>query len=246
MPTPDRPTDSPYREAESDPAAAKNATADRRMFLRQLSGDAVVTAGKLAGASAVLRRSLVAAGEAAVGHLETATDAAAPGEPAVAPGQIEAPGAADTAASPRVASAPTPPDPVSTLTAAQHAFLANGTRAVLAVNDPGGQPLVSFTTYHWDGALIRVPGRASTARAVNIDRDPRVSLLIDDVTSDAWVAIAGVASLVYGDQVEPDARLILAKYHDEAEGERRWQEMRSSGDLLSIRVRPTRFVWRAG
>jgi hypothetical protein len=137
-----------------------------------------------------------------------------------------------------------PADPVVRLTREQHDFLAAGIRAALAVNDPGGHPLIASTMFHWDGSVVRLPARDSTARTADVDRDPRVSLLIDRPGTDAWVAIAGLASLVYGEQVEPDIRVILAKYHDAGELERRWQEMRSSGDQLVIRVRPIRFVWR--
>ncbi len=41
-------------------------------------------------------------------------------------------------------------------------------------------------------------------------------------------------------------RLILAKYHDGDEVTRRWNEIRSAGDQVVIRIRPTRFVWRTG
>jgi hypothetical protein len=245
---------------ESNPTAhvppARDEGADRRSFLRQLSGDAIVTAGKLVGASAVLRRSLVAAGEAAVGHLEEATEARPAPEaasearasldeaPATRPPMPETAGQAEVGTMPHAVRPTTTADPIASLTREQHDFLAAGTRAALAVNDPGGHPLIASTIFHWDGSEVRLPARDSTARTADIDRDARVSLLIDKPGTEAWVAIAGLASLVYGEQVEADIRLILAKYHDEAELERRWQEMRSSGDLLAIRVRPVRFVWR--
>ena len=234
----------------ADPAATPQPGADRRSFLRQLSGNALVTAGKLAGASTVLRRSLTAGSEAAIGHFGNAADANQPsGDAPAGPPPLRARPAdgANASASTLVASSDAVlPNPVAALTPEQHTFLAQGTRAALAVNDPGGHPLVAFTIFRWDGAVIRLPARDSTARTVDIDRDPRVSLLIDDPTSDAWVAVAGVASLVYGAQVEPEIRLILAKYHDEAGVARHWEEMRSAGDQLVIHVRPTRFVWRTG
>lgn len=236
----------PDRAAQS--AGASEPGRDRRTFLRQLSGDAIVTAGKLAGASAVLRRSLVAAGEAAVEHVEGATANESSADHVDAPLDAQAPditgAAAPDTADPVARQATRPPDPVVALTSEQHAFLTNGTRAVLAVNDPGGHPLVASAPFHWDGSIIRLPARDATARVADIDRDPRVSLLIDDPASDAWVAVGGMASLVYGAEVEPDIQLILAKYHDEAEAARRWDEMRSAGDQMAIRVRPTRFVWR--
>jgi hypothetical protein len=221
--------------------------ADRRSFLRQLSTDAVWTAGRLAGASAALRRSLVAAGGSAIGSLEASADveASVPGPVGAVPPPRPA---SDPPVAVAAAVAPAPvstPDPVTALTPLQHAFLAGGTKATLAVNDPGGHPLLASSIYHWDGALIRVPARDFTARTTGVDRDPRVSLLIDDPASDAWVAVTGIASLVYGDQVETELRLILGKYHDGDDVAGRWDALKATGDQLVILVRPTRFVWRS-
>ena len=197
----------------------------------------------------VLRRSLVAAAEAAVEHLEQAADANGRAVDRTEAPQLpsqETSAAAEASLDTHMVFSTVAPDPAAALTPEQHAFLTNGTKAALAVNDPGGHPLVAFTIFHWDGSLIRLPARDSTARTFDIDRDPRVSLLIDDPVSDGWVAVAGVASLVYGAQVEPAMRLILAKYYDETDAALRWEEMRRAGDQLAIHVRPTRFVWRAG
>lgn len=222
--------------ADATSEAAPNSGPDRRAFLRQLSGDAVSTAGRLASLSSIIGRSVVAAGEAAIGGLETPSEDEQPTSPAPGPGApvvIEAPPIA-----------PPQPDPVLTLTPAQHAVLAGGARLALAVNDPAGAPHLTSSMYHWDGMLVRVPAQLFTARSMNVERDPRISLLIEDGTSEAWVALSGVASVVYDGRVEGEMMLILSKYLAEDAAARRWQEMRASGDRIVIQVRPTRFVWR--
>ena len=242
---PDRSVDpEPDPGHDPEPAADPAPQADRRSFLRQLSTDAVWTAGKVAGASAAFRRSLVAAGETAIGTFEPVEQPAmAAPEPAqTVPAPEPAPGSGSAAVAPTLN--PTA-DPVAALTPEQHAFLMGGTKAALAVNDPAGPPLLAFSIYHWDGSLLQLPARDFSARTIDIDRDQRVGVLIDDAGSDAWVAINGIATLVYGDQVEPDMRLILSKYHEADEVTRRWDELRSTGDQLVIRIRPTRFVWRS-
>ena len=98
--------------------------------------------------------------------------------------------------------------------------------------------------YHWDGATIRLPGRMFTARATNIDRDPRVSLLIEGAASGAWLAVTGVASMVHGDEATDELALLLSKYLEPDAAGDRLQEMCSSGDQMVIRVHPTRLVWR--
>jgi hypothetical protein len=114
----------------------------------------------------------------------------------------------------------------------------------MAVNDPSGPPHLTDSMVHWDGTLLRLPAQLFTARATNVDRDPRVSLLVHGANPLSWVAITGTASLVHGDQAGIETRLILAKYVAEDEVERRWAELAADGDRIVIQVRPTRFVWR--
>lgn len=207
--------------------------------MRHLSRDAVWTAGRLAGFSSIVRRSVIAAGEAATRDLDpsplgpppTSTESA-PAVPVIA----DAPQAPALAAPER--------DPVLTLTPEQHDFLVNGSKATLAVNDPAGAPHLTSSMYHWDGDTIRLPAGMFTARTMHVDRDPRVGLLVEAPSSEAWLALTGVASLVYGPQVEIEMMILLSKYLDAAAARDRWEEMRARGDQAVILIRPTRLVWR--
>jgi hypothetical protein len=233
--------------------------ADRRAFIRQLSGDAVVSAGRIAGLSTAFRRSLFAAGSAVTRELETS---AAPGPVAGGPmpgaarptAGIESPEPPEPpppakpgpAAKSSQASAPPPADAVAGLTPDQLGFLARGERAVLSVNAPTGAPHMSASIYHWDGAIFRMPSQMFAARAQLVDQDPRVSVFIEDRTSGAWVVVTGLASLVYGDAVERETMLVLERSLSPGDAASRWDEMRARGDAVVIQVRPTRFLWRPG
>ncbi len=152
------------------------------------------------------------------------------------------------AAPPIVAAASPPPvalDPVLALTPDQHDFLAGMPKIALAVNDPAGAPHITTSIYRWDGTTLHLPAQQFTLRASNVERDPRVSLLVEDAASEASVAVTGVAAVLYGDQVEAEMLLLLAKYLAEDDVVRRWEEMRASADRMIIQVRPTRFVWRS-
>ena len=216
--------------------------------MTQMSRDAVLTAGRLAGLSTVVRRSVFAAGEAVTRDLEPAAEEELPSDPQPVPNapprrRPPATPAAQVAGDPP----PTPtavPEPTLTMTPEQHDFLATGATATLAVNDPAGAPQLTSSMYHWDGSTLRLPGKMFTARATNIDRDPRVSLLIEDAASGAWLAVTGVASMVHGDEAVDELTLLLSKYLEPDAVEDRLQEMLSSGDQMVIRVRPTRLVWR--
>jgi Pyridoxamine 5'-phosphate oxidase len=227
----------------------------RRAFLRQLTGEAVVNTARLAGLSAAVRRSLVAAGEAVVRDLDPSAggaavrdpDAPAIDEPAARPDTGQA-----SASSPNVSAGarptrrdtPVEPGPAVTVTPRQDEILRLGATAVLGVNDPSGAPHLTSSIYDWDGATLRLPAELLAARAERVAADPQVSVLVKETTSDAWVAVTGWASVVSGDDLEAEMLPILRKYMSDDEADRLWTEMRSSGDRVVIRVRPTRLVWR--
>lgn len=198
-----------------------------------------------------MRRSVVAVGETLIRDVEPPPEesppAAAPAAPVVSAPATHVATAPELKTAPEVAlPRPVARDPVADLTPEQHAFLGEGTSLVIAANDPAGAPHLTAAPYAWDGTVFRVPGRMSSARAIAIDRDPRVSLLIDGAGSEAWVAVTGLASLGPIDEVGSEMLDILAATLGPAAAADRWQEMRAMGDAIVIHVRPTRFVWRTG
>ena len=228
--------------AGSDEAAQK---VQRRAFLRQLTGDAVVATGRLAGLSTALRRTVVAAGVAAVGEPD-APSAAEPASSPAAPQPIVEPPAAEPPAVPAVPTAtPTPAlDPPSQLTAQQNELLSHGTTAILGVNDASGAPHLTSSIFDWDGTVLRLPSQLFAARVARIDVDPQVSALVE-LGDEAWVAVTGVAD----DRLRSGRR--GGDAHDPAQGRmteeeaaRAWSRMSATGDRVVIRIRPTRFVWR--
>ena len=74
-------TADPVEPADAAADAPPDPSTDRRAFMRQMSRDAVLTAGRLAGLSSVVRRSVVAAGVAATQGLEPPVDDVVPSDP---------------------------------------------------------------------------------------------------------------------------------------------------------------------
>jgi len=211
----------------------------RRAFIRQLTGDAVVATGRLAGLSTALHRSLVAAGAAALGEPDP------PGEEETSSGIAPMPAAVEPPVVPANPAAPPPPapEPASLLSPRQHELLEHGTTAILGVNDASGAPHLTSSIFHWDGTVLRLPSELFSARVARIDADPRVSVLVE-LAPDAWVAVTGVADVISGDSVKAEMLTILRKSLPDEEAERVWSEMSPTGDRVVIRIRPTRFVWR--
>lgn len=236
----DEPSDRPARPED----------VDRRRFLHRLSGDAVSTAGRLAGLSAAVRRSVVAAGHAAA---EEIAPTAHPPADAPTTGVREAGPARAEAGSARVADPPPggipeppPASPAPALTAEQDDYLRRMRSATLAVNDAAGPPHVTSSWFDWDGEVFRLPASLFTAKANNVARDPRVSLLIEDVETGRWVAATGMAETIAGPGVADESLRLRAKYGPGEDSAEASDDLYPAADRAVIVIRPTRFVWRTG
>ena len=221
--------------------------ADRRTFLRRLSGQAIEGAGRIGGMSQVVRRSVAAAGEAATRELTSAGDGVRPAAGPDGPAQAAAAGSLPPVPDPVAASATKAlPARPPVLSPEQEAHLVAARSATLAVNDPGGHPHLTSSWFCWDGEVIRLPTPFFSARATNIARDPRVSLLIERADSDAWVAISGTAELVAVPAAVDASRPLFEKYRPGEDPVAAWTEHDRLGDQAVVIVRPARFVWRLG
>lgn len=190
--------------------------AARRKFLRGLAHDAATSAGWVAGASSVMRRSLQAAGDSTMRELAPPPEGGAP-EEAGAPGSSDpsVPDATSTAVAQDGPPAPAPspaealgdarPRPV--ISAEQDGRLRRATHAVFAVNRADGPPLVTSGPIHWDGVRLRSPGRQPSLRVTSVTRDPRVTVRLE-FDDGASATIAGRARVVLDD---PDGWLRMAE-----------------------------------
>jgi hypothetical protein len=154
----------------------------RRRFVRQLAGDAVGTAGRLAGMSHVVHDSMVAAGRAFTEGMESIGEAPRGTRPA---GPASHPAA--------------PARPVE-ITPEIRRVLERARTGVMAVNQPDDAPQMSVSIVRFDGESFRIPGRAMTARVANLQRDPRATLAITDEGES--VVITGRVELVYGEEAK--------------------------------------------
>jgi hypothetical protein len=229
---------------EPPPTTERAAILQRRAFLRQLTGEAVVTTARIAGLSTAVRRSLFAAGEAATreldpGSAEPASGSTAP--PPVGSGPPPSP-AAETDPTAGVVSVSGHATSVA-LSPRQEALLTTAPTAVLGTNDAAGAPHLTASIFHWDGSMVRLPSELFAARVARIDGDPRVSVLVSG-GSTAWVAMTGTAEIVSGPGARDQMLAILRKYMTDDEADSSWAEMDSSADAVVIVFRPSRYVWR--
>ena len=153
-----------------------------------------------------MRRSVVAAGDAAVRELAPAAPVQMIPDPAQSASRpVPAP-------PPVTPLPPSPRPPAPSLTPAEAAFLRSARSGALAVNNPSGAPHVSLAALTWADDRLRIPTAMLSARANAVDQDARVSLLIHDPEPGGgrWVVIIGAAA-IEADPIDVDRAMIVIR-----------------------------------
>ena len=104
--------------------------------------------------------------------------------------------------------------------------------ATVATVNPDGSPQLSIVWIDWDGERVLFNTAAGRAKPRNLERDPRVSVLvIDREDGYRWLAVRGAAELTSAGADEHIDKL-ARKYTGEG-----WQPKPGERRLL-VRVRP--------
>ena len=130
-----------------------------------------------------------------------------------------------------------------TLTAEQRAFLEELHFGVLGTVGASGAPHLTVMWYLLDGDEIMFNTVATRAKASNLDRDPRVSLLVYDATGYRYLRIDGRVRRVDDPAVgQADIRRLALRYYggDQARVERAANDRWSREQRVSYRLGTTR------
>jgi hypothetical protein len=248
-------------EATPSPSPTPSPELERRAFVRRMTNDTVGLAGRLFGASRMLTRASVAAGQAVRDNIEAMAIEAEPVaiavEPAAAPGPMPtvdvppqpapipvvaptpAPGVRPAMVSPAPVAAP--PPPAVSLTPRQRELLAGAASATIAVNGENGAPLLGIVPVHWDGETVRFASLGWSRRAAAIRVDPRVSVLVDEPASGEALWLEGVATFVQGDALREAMEPFLPSDVDADGRDAAWAALLAADhDRVVISVRPTK------
>jgi PPOX class probable F420-dependent enzyme len=125
-------------------------------------------------------------------------------------------------------------------------FLASQRDAIIATVNRDGSPHATPTWYHWSDGAMRISCPESTQKVRNIERDPRISVCVDDQVSGTFITAFGRATVIRGDQVDELTWPLLLKYLHEDEARIRWARINADRDRVVIMFRPDRIVWRSG
>ncbi len=127
---------------------------------------------------------------------------------------------------------------------AQRTFLQDKRFAVLATVNPDGSPHLTVMWYLLDGDDIVFNTAAGRRKAVNLERDQRVSLTVyDDASPYRYLRMEGRVRIVHDPDVsQADIRRLALRYYDgdEAKTERAMRENFSTQQRISYRLRARR------
>lgn len=111
---------------------------------------------------------------------------------------------------------------------------------VVATIGRNGMSQLSTVWYRWDGEAAWIATNRDRAKYRNLQRDPRVSLLVDDPPAETSVVLYGRAEFVAMDDDAQDGALaIVRRYVDDAGA---YLELRPGEPRVLIRIVPRRIV----
>ena len=123
------------------------------------------------------------------------------------------------------------------------AFLDERHTLVIAALRRDGWPQMTTVWYRWDGEAFWISTNRDRAKYKNIERDPRVTVLVDAPPRETSVAAYGRAEpAAYDDDAYEGALAIISRYVDDA---RAYLDERKNDPRVLIRIRPDRIVsWK--
>jgi len=122
-------------------------------------------------------------------------------------------------------------------------LLSQPNNAIVAVNRPSGGPQVTPVWYLWDGQAFYFSTTTDRAKYSNIKRNPSISLIVDDVQGDEYVAVYGDAEIIEREDSNfvHLTTQIVEKYCSPAQVEQTLKRALGSNRIL-VKLQPEKMV----
>jgi PPOX class probable F420-dependent enzyme len=121
-------------------------------------------------------------------------------------------------------------------------FLAERRNVTLATMRANGTPHLSPMWFYWDGEQFYISTTRDRVKYKNLERNPSVSLCIDDVTGLTYVVAEGKAE-IRTENIWDDTKKILVKYRGEEGGDAYLERLQKEPRVLIV-LKPTRIETR--
>jgi PPOX class probable F420-dependent enzyme len=119
-------------------------------------------------------------------------------------------------------------------------FLAGRRNAVIATNRRDGPPQLSTVWYRWTGEVFHISTQRHLQKLVNLRRDPRVTLCVDDPAIFTSVVVEGRAEITDADVWEV-TQAIAERYMDRPFVEQLMARVRTQPRVLLV-VHPEKWL----
>jgi PPOX class probable F420-dependent enzyme len=117
-------------------------------------------------------------------------------------------------------------------------FLSERRNAAIATINKDGTPQLTPVIYYWDGTTFYVSVTTDTVKYKNIKRDPRVSIIVDDVLNHHCVIAKGKAT-IQEDNIWDTTSKLIYKYYGKAEGNPYLEQIKKQKRVLIV-LKPTK------
>ncbi len=122
------------------------------------------------------------------------------------------------------------------------AFLREPQIAVLATNDPRGAPHAMPVWYLYEDGVFLISCHRRARKRANVERDPRVSLVVDRRTRPYYAVMVEGTAAVTRPPDEALRRRLVERYLQDEAAVRAYLERWDGSQSVILRVTPTRFV----
>jgi len=121
------------------------------------------------------------------------------------------------------------------------ALLSKTNNAIIGVNRTQGGPQLTPVWFAWDGTSFFFTTTKDRVKYINLQRDPSISLIVDDVETHKYVVAYGRAEIIEQDVAEL-ARPIIEKYTSPERAEQMVQMVRNDPKRVLVVLRPEKML----
>jgi PPOX class probable F420-dependent enzyme len=115
----------------------------------------------------------------------------------------------------------------------REAFLSERRNAAIATLNTKGDPQLTPVIFFWDGSAFYFSVTKETVKYRNIKRDPRISVIVDDVLDHHSVMASGRAKIIEKDIWDMTSKIIY-KYYGKEEGDPYLERLKKQNRVLIV------------
>ena len=121
------------------------------------------------------------------------------------------------------------------------ALLSKTNNAIIGVNRTQGGPQLTPVWFAWDGTSFFFTTTKDRVKYINLQRDPSISLIVDDVETPKYVVAYGRAEIIEQNVAEL-ARPIIEKYAPPERAEQMVDMVRNDPKRVLVVLRPEKML----